>query len=86
VTIVDRDHPPASPVKLRGREEIRTWLDDLCGRDMTHSVTLAPVDDRSGGYSLHCEYPSGERVRCAALFELEGGQIVALEGVQAWDA
>jgi hypothetical protein len=86
VTLVDRDHPPARPIKLRGRDEIRGWLDDVCGRDLNHNVTLALADERSGGYSLHCEYPTGERVRCAVLFEVEGGRIVALEGVQAWDS
>ncbi|MEA2450910.1 MAG: hypothetical protein QOG63_2842 [Thermoleophilaceae bacterium] len=86
VTLVDRDNPPSKPIRLRGKDEIRGWLDDLCGRDMTHSVSLGLAGERSGGYSLHCRYPSGERVACAALFEIDGGRIVRLEGVQAWDA
>ena len=86
VTLVDRDHPPSQPVRLTGREEIGGWLRDLCERPgMTHEVSISFADERSGGYSLHCRYPSGERVSCAALFEIEGGRIVRLEGVQAWD-
>ena len=86
VTLVDRDHPPSQPARMRGRDEIRAWLHDLCERPgMTHRVAIALADERSGGYSLHCSYSTGERVHCAALFELEGGRIVRLEGVQAWD-
>jgi hypothetical protein len=86
VTVADRDHPPSEPIRLQGREQIRSWLDDLCGRDMTHVVTIAHANERSGGYSLQCQYASGERVSCAAVFEVEGGRISRLEGVQAWDA
>ena len=86
LTLVDRDHPPSQPVRLRGRDEIGGWLRDLCERPgMTHEVTIALADERSGGYMLHCRYASGERVSCAALFELENGRIVRLEGMQAWD-
>ena len=36
VTLVDRINTPGSPRVLRGREEIRGWVEDICGRDMTH--------------------------------------------------
>jgi ketosteroid isomerase-like protein len=85
VTIVDRDNPPSKPIKLRGHDEIRGYLEDIAGRDMTHSVGFAVADERAGGYSLNCRYPSGQRVSCAALFELDGGRIVRMEGVQGWD-
>ena len=86
VTVADRDHTPSQPIRLQGRAAIKGWLDDLCSRDMTHVVTIAHANEHSGGYSLQCQYPGGERVSCAALFEVEGGLITRMEGVQAWDA
>jgi hypothetical protein len=86
VTIVDRDNPPSNPRRLRGKEEIGRWLEDECGRDVNHNVTHTVADDRTAGYHVSCQYPTGERVACAALIELRDGKIAVLEGVQAWDA
>jgi ketosteroid isomerase-like protein len=86
VTVVDVDHPPANPLKARGRDAIRAMFEDIAGRDMTHRVTHAYANGDGGGYSLACRYSSGEGVACAALFQLEDGKIVRLDGVQAWDA
>jgi ketosteroid isomerase-like protein len=86
LTCIDKDHPPANPVRARGREEIRERLADVAGRDMTHRVTHAYSNGEGGGYSVACRYPTGEGVACAALFELRDGKIVKLDGVQAWDS
>jgi ketosteroid isomerase-like protein len=86
LTCVDVDHPPASPIRARGRDEIRARLADVAERDMTHRVTHAYSNGDGGGYRVACRYQSGEGVVCAALFELRDGKIVRLEGVQAWDA
>lgn len=34
VTLVDRSNTPSSPCTLRGRHEIRRWIEDTCDRDM----------------------------------------------------
>jgi ketosteroid isomerase-like protein len=86
LTCVDKDHPPANPIRARGRDEIRERLADVAGRDMTHRVTHAYSNGQGGGYSVACRYPTGEGVVCAALFELRDGKIAKLDGVQAWDA
>jgi ketosteroid isomerase-like protein len=86
VTLVDRDHPPSNPIRLHGHGEIREWLADVAGRDMKHQVTMLAVNGDTGGYRLDCRYSSGEKVACAALFELSDGRISKLEGVQAWDS
>jgi ketosteroid isomerase-like protein len=86
LTIVDSEHPPARPIRARGRDEIRARLADIAGRDMTHRVTHAFANSEGGGYSVACRYSTGEGVACAALFELRDGKIVKLDGVQAWDS
>ena len=86
ITMVDSEHPPASPLRARGRDEIRALFEDVAGRDMTHRVTHAYANGQGGGYSVACRYSTGEGVACAALFELRDGKISRLDGVQAWDS
>jgi hypothetical protein len=46
VTIADRVTQPGSPCMLREREEVKSWLEDIYGRDMTHAVGHAVKDDQ----------------------------------------
>jgi ketosteroid isomerase-like protein len=85
VRLVDQEHPPSNPIRISGHDAIRAWLEDVAARDMTHEVTIGFVGEHGGGYSLQCRYASGERVSCAAMFELRDGLITRVEGVQAWD-
>lgn len=85
VTIADRISQPGSPRVLATREEIRTWLEDTYGRDMTHSVAHTVSDDTGAAYIQSCRYPNGTRVLCATVIELDSGLISAQTIVQAWD-
>lgn len=85
VTLIDRIHTPAGPRVLRGREEIRTWLEDMCERDMTHRVDMQVVADRGVAFTEACRYADGTNVLCAAVLELRDDRIVRQVGVQAWD-
>jgi ketosteroid isomerase-like protein len=85
VTLVDRINTPGAPRLLRGREEIRTWIEDICERDMTHRVELQVLGDSGAAFTEACRYPDGTNVLCAAVLELRGGQIARQVGVQAWD-
>jgi ketosteroid isomerase-like protein len=85
ISIVDRDNPPSSPRKVRGKDEIGRFFEDECARDVNHRVTHTVVDGNTAGYHVSCQYPTGERVACAALIELRDGKIQRLDGVQAWD-
>ena len=85
VTIVDKVAQPGSPRVLRTREEIKDWLEDTCGRDMTHSVQHRVSDDTSAAFTNACRYPDGTNVLCATVLELEGGQIADQTVVQVWD-
>ena len=85
LTLVDRINTPGSPRVLRGREQIRAWVDDICERDMTHRVDMQVLGDTGAAFTEACRYPDGTNVLCAAVIELREGRIVRQTGVQAWD-
>ena len=85
VTIADQVTQPASPRVLRGREQIKGWLDDTYGRDMTHSVKHRVSDEGGAAYTLACRYPDGTNVLCATVLALQDGQITDQTVVQVWD-
>ena len=81
----DKDHPPASPQTVRGKEGIGKVLEDVFSRDMKHRVFGAVVNGDHAAYGIECEYPDGNRVVCAALLDLRDGKIVRQVGLQSWD-
>jgi ketosteroid isomerase-like protein len=85
VTVVDRINTPGSPRVLRGREEIRAWIEDACERDITHSVQHRVQDETGAAYIQSCRYPDGTKVLCATVLELDGGAIASQTVVQVWD-
>ena len=85
VTVVDKITQPGSPHVLRNRAEIKGWLDDTCGRDMTHQVQQSVSDQSGAAFTLACRYPDGTNVLCATVFKLDGGQISDQTVVQVWD-
>ena len=85
VTIVDKISQPGAPRVLRARSEIREWLEDMYGRDMTHSVKHRVLDGTGAAYSQACRYPDGTNVLCATVIELDGGAIAAQTVIQVWD-
>jgi hypothetical protein len=85
VTVVDKITQPGSPRVLRTREEIKGWLEDMYGRDMTHAVKHRVKDDGGAGYTQACRYPDGTNVLCATVIALDSGQISDQTVVQVWD-
>ena len=85
VRLVDRINTPRSPRVLRGRDAIRAWIEDVCGRDMTHEVRTPVVGEEAMAFTEACRYPDGVNVLCATVLELERGRIVRQVSVQAWD-
>ncbi len=85
VTLIDKVTQPSSPRVLQGAGEIRGWLEDICGRDMTHRVQLAVQDARGAAFTEACRYPDGTSVACATVLELEDGLVKRQTVVQAWD-
>lgn len=85
VRLVDRVNTPRTPHVLRGRDEIREWLRDICSRDMTHEVQTPVVADGAVAFTEACRYPDGTNVLCATVLELADGRVVRQVVVQAWD-
>ena len=85
VTLADRITQPGSPRILHGKGEIATWIEDVCARDMTHSVTTTVQGGAGAAFIESCRYANGTNVLCAAVLELRDGRIAKLTGVQAWD-
>ncbi|WP_426592098.1 nuclear transport factor 2 family protein [Cellulomonas sp. McL0617] len=85
LTLLDRDHPPSSPQLISGRDAIRTYFRDVCGRNVNHEVRDAVATDGGIAFTQHCRYPDGTRVVCAAVATLERGLIVRQTIVQTWD-
>jgi SnoaL-like domain len=85
VTIADRVAQPGAPRVLRGTAEIRGWIEDVDGREMTHAVGHAVEDEHGAAFTEACRYPDGTNVLCATVLELEHGQIARQTVVQAWD-
>jgi SnoaL-like domain len=85
VTIADRITQPGSPRVLRGVGEIRGWIEDVDGRDMTHAVGQSVSDERGAAFTEACRYPDGTNVLCATVLELDAGLISRQTVVQAWD-
>jgi hypothetical protein len=85
VTITDKITQPGSPRVLRTREEIKSWLEDMYGRDMTHSVKHKVRDDTGAAYTQACRYPDGTNVLCATVIEVDNSGISRQSVVQVWD-
>lgn len=85
VTVADKITQPGSPRVLRNRDEIKAWLEDTYGRDMTHTVKGRVNDGSGAAYVQACRYPDGTNVLCATVIELDGGVIAGQTVIQVWD-
>jgi SnoaL-like domain len=85
VTISDRVNQPSSPRVLHGRDEVAEWIQDVCAREMSHSVQHTVADAHGAAFSEACRYPDGTNVLCATVLEIDDGQIVRQTVLQAWD-
>src|ERR1700676_3901707 len=69
VQIVDRDNPPSAPRTLRGKAAIREWIEDICARDMTHTVKDQVATADGAAFTQWCRYPDGTQVLCCTVFQ-----------------
>ena len=85
VTVIDRNTQPRAPRELQGIDEVRAWIEEVCGRDMTHRVQHTVADEHGAAFTLACRYPDGTNVACATVLELTDGQVARQTVVQVWD-
>ena len=86
IEIQNRDHGPADPLVLRGREAVRALLDDVAARKLEHRVQRAVADERTGALQVRCRYPDGATVICSTAFDLENGRITRETRLEVWDS
>ena len=82
---VNRNTPPSSPNVIRGKEAITEYIEDVCGRDMTHRVEREVVGENRIAFNEACEYPDRIKVLGATTLEVRDGKIVQQVNVEAWD-
>lgn len=83
--VIDRVRQPSKPLDLRGKAAIAAYLEDICGRAMTHCVEQVVAGDGQVAFTEACSYPDGTRVFCASMLDTRDGKIVHQVNVQAWD-
>jgi hypothetical protein len=86
ISIVDQRHTPSHPQVVHGREQIRAFLTDIFGRDITHHVDHIVSGNGTVSFMERCEYPDGSRVLASAVLDIDAGRIVRQEEIQAWDS
>lgn len=86
IEVQNRDHGPADPLVISGREAVRALLDDVAGRQLEHRVQRAVTDGQTGALQVRCRYPEGTSVTCSSTFDVRDGQIVRETRLEVWDA
>lgn len=86
LTIIDTDHPPSKPRMIKGAAKIGEYLDDVYGRDMTHTLDNGILDGRHLAFVEGCRYADGTHVVASAMADLGPHGIVKQTIVQAWDS
>jgi SnoaL-like domain len=86
LTMVDRDHPPASPVVFSGLDAITNYYRDICGRNINHQVRDLISTPDGLAFTQHCAYPDGTNVLCVTVAHTTHGKIDRQTAVQAWDS
>jgi ketosteroid isomerase-like protein len=85
IVVVNRNYPPSQPFVRRGRQAALELWQDICGREMTHSVTATVVGENSFAIRESCMYADGGRVVGHVIAELRDGRIARHFSVDCWD-
>ena len=83
--IYDKNRTPSAPRVIRGREAIAEHWNDICSREMTHSVDDEVLGDRRISFLESCQLPDGTRVKAASVLELDDGLIAQHQTIVVWD-
>ena len=86
IEVQNRDHGPADPLVVHGRDAVRALLDEVATRKLEHRVQRAVADERTGALQVRCRYPEGTVVTCSSAFDIEDGKIARETRLEVWDA
>jgi hypothetical protein len=75
----------SSPHVARGKTEITGVYEDVMSREMTHEVRDVVATDERIAYTVHCEYPDGNRVLGSYVLDFDDeGRITHITGHVSW--
>lgn len=75
----------ANPVTTSGKEDVGSVFAEILSRDMTHEVRDVVATEDKIAYTVHCEYPDGNRVLGSYVVDLDdAGQITRITGHVSW--
>jgi ketosteroid isomerase-like protein len=86
LTVLDKDHPPATPLVLAGTDAIGAYYRDVCSRNIEHEVRDALSTADGLAYTQQCHYPDGTAVVCATVATTRDGRIKNQTAIQVWDS
>lgn len=86
LTIIDSINTPSKPRTIAGKRDIGAFFDDVCGRDMTHTIDSGILDSKMLAFVQRCQYADGTRVVASNTAEIGPNGIVRQTVVQAWDS
>ena len=86
LTVLDRDHPPATPSSFEGLDAIGAYYRDVCGRNIKHRISDAVGTPSGLAYRQQCAYPDGTGVVCVSVAAVADGRIRSQTAVQVWDS
>jgi len=81
---INKRQPPGSPMRLRGRDELRKMYEGV-PKDLEHHVGDEVLSDNRMAFSYSCAYPSGQQVFGVHICEVREGKITREVVAEAWD-
>jgi hypothetical protein len=85
VQVFAPDHPPQSPMVLRGKPAIASWIHDLCSINMTHQVVDLVDGFEMVAFTEEGRYKDGTRVVSTSTAAVLDGLITRQRVVLVWD-
>jgi hypothetical protein len=85
LVIMNRNFPPSQPFVRRGQAAALELWQDLCAKEMTHTVTATVIGDNIFAIRESCMYADGGRVVGHVIAELRDGRIIRQYSVDTWD-
>jgi hypothetical protein len=85
LVVINRNYPPSRPLILRGYPAALDLWRDICGKEMTHSITATVIGQDGFAIRESCAYADGGRVVGHVIAELRNGLIVRHLSVDCWD-